>query len=147
MSRLIDNLKSDYLAAYAGLCPKSQPKSVIVYVESDEDIAFWRSILSEYENAQIKFEINLPSATSLAKGKKQVLARYDEIFDVLREEQLGQFLIRGAILQLDIKPDGKIWIQYDGIEEAIANVLVERGVPKQDIVAPYKRPYTGFAVA
>lgn len=59
--------------------------------------------------------------------------------------------VRGAILQLDIRPDGKIWIQYDGTEDGIANILVARGVSKQDIVlayhAPYKRPYTGFAVA
>lgn len=58
--------------------------------------------------------------------------------------------VRGAILQLDIKSDGKVWIQYDGTEEGIANRLVELGVPKEDIVlafhAPYKRPYTGFAV-
>jgi hypothetical protein len=57
--------------------------------------------------------------------------------------------IRGCVLHLDIK-DGKIWIQHDGTEVGVANELVEMGVPKQDIVlafhAPYKRPYTGFAV-
>lgn len=58
--------------------------------------------------------------------------------------------IRGTIFQVDIRPDGKIWVQYDGTEESIANLLVERGVPKHDIVlayhAPYKRPLTEFAV-
>lgn len=57
--------------------------------------------------------------------------------------------IRGCVLHIDIK-DGKIWIQHDGTEVGVANELVEMGVPKQDIVlafhAPYKRPYTGFAV-
>lgn len=57
--------------------------------------------------------------------------------------------IRGCVLHIDIK-DSKIWIQHDGTEVGIANELVEMGVPKQDIVlafhAPYKRPYTGFAV-
>ena len=56
---------------------------------------------------------------------------------------------RGCVLHVDIK-DGKIWIQHDGTEVGIANELVARGVPKNDIVlafhAPYKRPYTGFAV-
>ncbi len=56
----------------------------------------------------------------------------------------------GCLLHLDIK-DGKIWIQHDGTEVGVANELVEMGVPKEDIVlayhAPYKRPYTGFAVA
>ncbi len=63
----------------------------------------------------------------------------------------GHKRIRGVTLQVDIKPDGKIWIQYDGTEEGIANRLVELGVPKDEIVLafhpPYKRPYTGFAVS
>jgi hypothetical protein len=57
--------------------------------------------------------------------------------------------IHGSILHIDIR-DGKIWIQYDGTEEGIANRLVEYGVPRDDIVLafhpPYKRPYTTFAV-
>jgi hypothetical protein len=61
----------------------------------------------------------------------------------------GQERIYGCIAHLDIK-DGKVWIQHDGTEVGIANELVELGIPKQDIVlafhAPYKRPYTGFAV-
>lgn len=56
--------------------------------------------------------------------------------------------IHGTILHLDIR-DGKIWVQYDGTEEGIANRLVEYGVPREDIVLafhpPYKRPYTTFA--
>ncbi len=56
----------------------------------------------------------------------------------------------GCIMHLDIK-DSKIWIQHDGTEIGVANELVELGVPKEDIVLayhpPYKRPYTGFAVA
>jgi hypothetical protein len=53
-------------------------------------------------------------------------------------------------LHIDIK-EGKIWIQRDliDVEGGIAGELLERGVPKEDIVlafhAPYKRPYTGFA--
>ena len=56
----------------------------------------------------------------------------------------------GCIMHMDIK-DGKIWIQHDGTEIGVADELVELGVPKEDIVLayhpPYKRPYTGFAVA
>ncbi|NEO02004.1 MAG: XisI protein, partial [Moorea sp. SIO3I7] len=52
-------------------------------------------------------------------------------------------------VHVDIK-DGKIWIQHDGSEIAIADQLVELGVPKQDIVlayqAPIMRQYTEFAV-
>ena len=55
----------------------------------------------------------------------------------------------GCVLHLDIK-DGKIWIQHDGTEGGIANELLERGVPKHDIVlgfhSPFKRQFTEFAV-
>jgi hypothetical protein len=57
--------------------------------------------------------------------------------------------IRGCVLQIDIK-DNRIWIQHDGTETGVANELVEKGVPKQDIVlaflAPYKRQYSDFGV-
>lgn len=60
--------------------------------------------------------------------------------------------IYGCPLHIDIK-DGKVWIQRDLIDVrgGIAGELMDRGVPKEDIVLafhpPYKRPYTGFAVA
>ena len=57
--------------------------------------------------------------------------------------------VYGCVLHLDIK-DGKIWIQHDGTEGGIANELVDRGVPKHDIVlafhSPFKRQFTEFAV-
>jgi hypothetical protein len=57
--------------------------------------------------------------------------------------------IHGTLFHIDIR-NGKIWIQYDGTEEGIANRFVEQGVPKTDIVlafhAPFRRQYTGFAV-
>ena len=53
-------------------------------------------------------------------------------------------------IHLDIK-DGKIWIQRNMTETDLAQALVERGVPREDIVLglhpPYKRPYTGYGVA
>jgi hypothetical protein len=56
----------------------------------------------------------------------------------------------GIILHFDIK-DGKIWIQYNGTELSIAQLLTERGVPKTDIVigfhSPFKRQFDGYAVA
>jgi len=39
--------------------------------------------------------------------------------------------IYGCVLHVDIK-DGKIWVQHDGTEDAIADQLVALGVPKQD---------------
>ncbi len=49
---------------------------------------------------------------------------------------------------MDIKK-GKIWIQLDGIKEGVSKELLERGVPKHDIVqafhAPSRREYTDYA--
>ncbi|MDY7015114.1 MAG: XisI protein [Cyanobacteriota bacterium] len=45
----------------------------------------------------------------------------------------------GCILYVNIK-GSKIWIQHDGTEEGLANRLVERGVPKQDIVLAFHEP-------
>ncbi|HLO87074.1 MAG TPA: XisI protein [Nostocaceae cyanobacterium] len=70
-------------------------------------------------------------------------------FQVLNIGWKEQRRIYGVIIHVDIKDD-KIWIQRDGTEIGIANELVAAGVPKNDIVlgfhAPYKRPFTDFAV-
>ena len=45
----------------------------MAYVESYDDIFFWRSILKKFENERFYFEVMLPSRTSLSRGKKSVL--------------------------------------------------------------------------
>lgn len=54
------------------------------------------------------------------------------------------------IFHIDIR-NGKIWVQEDATDFNIVGELEQRGVPRQDIVlafqAPYKRPFTGYAVA
>lgn len=61
----------------------------------------------------------------------------------------GSTRIYGCALHVDII-EGKIWVQHDGTEDAIADQLVAKGVPKQDIVlayhAPHVRQYTEFAI-
>jgi XisI protein len=56
----------------------------------------------------------------------------------------------GCILHIRIKNE-KVYVEYDGTDVGFADVFVEEGIPKNDIVlafhAPAKRPYTGFAVA
>jgi Protein of unknown function (DUF4435) len=74
-TKLLDNLNSDYWAASSALQPKNAPQKVLVYVESHEDVAFWRNILHSFESSSVKFEINIPSVTSLEKGKKAALAK------------------------------------------------------------------------
>ena len=61
----------------------------------------------------------------------------------------GQKRFFGSVIHIDIK-DGKVWIQHDGTEHGIANDLLERGVPKEDIVLgfhhPFQRQFDGFAM-
>lgn len=58
--------------------------------------------------------------------------------------------IFNVILHLDIK-DEKIWIQHNGTETAIAQVLTNKGVLPTDIVlgfhSPFKRQFSGYATA
>jgi hypothetical protein len=71
--RLSDNLSSLYFAAANSLKPKNSRKKIIAYVESYDDISFWRTLFAKYEDKTRYFEVMLPSQTTLAKGKKTVL--------------------------------------------------------------------------
>ena len=58
----------------------------------------------------------------------------------------------GSFVHIDVKPDGKVWIQHDGTDLSIAKELIKRGIPQQDIVLGFKSPIErewveGFAVA
>ncbi len=71
--RLKDQVSSDYVNAANKLKSRSARKRIIAYVESYDDVFFWRSVLSQYEDETRYFEVMLPSKTSLVKGKKSVL--------------------------------------------------------------------------
>jgi hypothetical protein len=88
-STLKENLSSDFINAYTRLLPKKAAKTVLVYVESDEDIAFWYGILKAYETKDLKFDMQLPSRNSLAKGKEKALERNQDLLNL----KVGQYLI------------------------------------------------------
>ena len=58
--------------------------------------------------------------------------------------------IHGCVVHLEIIND-KIWIHRDGLEDGIANDLVNAGIPKNEIVLAFHppdiRPFTDFAVS
>lgn len=68
--RLTDNISSSYIEAANRLKPKCKGRRVVAYVESYDDVLFWRSVLEEFETPELRFEVMLPSRNSLAKGKK-----------------------------------------------------------------------------
>lgn len=55
-----------------------------------------------------------------------------------------------ALIDIEII-NGKFWIHYDGTEDGVATYLLEKGVPKEDIVlafySPERRKLTEFAIA
>lgn len=71
--RLQDHLSSDYIESANKLRSKRLKKRIVAYVESYDDVFFWRSILKKFENDEYYFEVMLPSRTSLSRGKKSAL--------------------------------------------------------------------------
>lgn len=57
----------------------------------------------------------------------------------------------GCFLHIDVKDDGKVWLQHDGTDLEVANELVAAGVEKRDLVLGFQpksvREVMEFAVA
>lgn len=78
------------------------------------------------------------------------------------DDQHGQYLvltdgwegierIYGPLVHLEVKPDAKVWLRYDGTDLEIGQELLNRGVLSTDLVlafhSPQLREYSGYAVA
>ena len=71
--KLRDSISSSYIEAANRLKSKKARRRIVAYVESYDDILFWRSVLSRFENDKRYFEVMLPSHKRLERGKKAVL--------------------------------------------------------------------------
>ena len=71
--RLSDNITSRYFEAANRLASKKARRRIVAYVESYDDIFFWRTVLGRFENDRRYFEVMLPSKGTLQRGKKSVL--------------------------------------------------------------------------
>lgn len=74
--RLTDNVMSDYIRAANRMKSKKARRRIVAYVESYDDIYFWRTVLSPFENEKRYFEVMLPSHKKLERGKKSVLMNF-----------------------------------------------------------------------
>lgn len=58
--------------------------------------------------------------------------------------------VHAVVFHLRIR-NGKIWVEWDGIEDGISQELLDAGIPKEDIVLAFYRPerrsLTEFAIA
>lgn len=72
--RLSENLSSQYFSAANRLGPKRSRRRIVAYVESYDDVFFWRTVLSRFENDDRYFQVMLPTRNQrLERGKKAVL--------------------------------------------------------------------------
>ena len=86
-NRLKDNINSQYFEAANALKSKQSRRRIVAYVEAYDDIYFWRTVLSDFEDDHRYFEVMLPSKASLTRGKKSVLMNF------LEGEPLGRDMI------------------------------------------------------
>jgi hypothetical protein len=86
-NRLKENINSRYFEAANALISKRARRRIVAYVESYDDIYFWRTVLTDFEDDQRFFEVMLPSKINLTRGKKSVLMNF------LEGEPLGHDMI------------------------------------------------------
>jgi len=112
--RLTDYISSDYIAAGDKLRRGGKKKRrIVAYVESYNDIFFWRSILSEFENDEREFQVMLPSRTDLSRGKKQAMTN-----------KLGEGLGKSMIACVDADYDYLIQGQTPYSHELLSNPFI-----------------------
>ncbi len=73
MKKLSEHITSDYFKAANKMKPKNARRKIVAYVESYDDVLFWRTLLGNYEDESRFFEIMLPSHENLERGKRSVL--------------------------------------------------------------------------
>lgn len=70
-------------------------------------------------------------------------------YEVLHIGWDGVRRVHGSVVHIDII-NNKVWIQYDGTSQPVAEALLEAGILREDIVLGFHpaelRQYTDFAV-
>jgi XisI protein len=46
-----------------------------------------------------------------------------------------------TFIHIDVKPNGRVWLQHDGTDLRIAERLAEKGISKSDIVIGFQPPH------
>jgi len=79
-----------------------------------------------------------------------IIDRENNHFQLLRVGWKDMERVHHCVVHIDLK-NSKVWIQEDRTEQGVATELMEKGIPKEDIVlafhAPFRRADTGFAEA
>lgn len=72
--RLTDNINSQYFGAANKMTSKKARRKIVVYVESYDDVFFWRTVLGRFEDESRYFDIMLPTRNQhIDRGKKAAI--------------------------------------------------------------------------
>lgn len=104
-SKLRDNLNSQYFEAANRLKSVKARRRIVAYVESYDDIYFWRTVLSRFEDETRYFEIMLPTHQKLERGKKSVLMKFIGYSPDSSKNKPGDVLGRDMIACVDADYD------------------------------------------
>lgn len=77
--KLTNHITSSYMTAANALRSQNARRRIIAYVESYDDVLFWRTVLKHFEDKTRYFEIMLPSKSEsgrklLGRGKKSAMS-------------------------------------------------------------------------
>lgn len=71
-------------------------------------------------------------------------------YQILRMAWIKGIFRSDIIFHFEIKSNGKLWLWVNNTDIVVTEDLIDRGIPKSDIVlgfhAPEVRAYTGYAV-
>jgi hypothetical protein len=109
-----------------------------------DNVSQYRKVIRDIITAYAQFKP--------ARGEIEIETIFDESndhYELMYSGWNGPYRVHGSVLHIDIR-DGKVWIQYDGTEEGIAERLLEAGIPRHKIVLAFKHPeirsHTDFAI-
>lgn len=98
MKSLTSNLTSNYLQA-SNMLQRKKCQTIVAYVESYDDIIFWKDILSDFATPEREFKVMLPSQTDLNRGKKTAMMNK-------LGPQLGNYMIACVDADIDYLMQG-----------------------------------------
>ncbi|GAB3888679.1 XisI protein [Spirosoma agri] len=114
----------------------------------DNPIAAYRNIVIELLESYAR--IPSVSADSNELEEQLILDTQRDHYQILAIGWENGRRVYYPVFHVDIR-DNKIWVQEDATDFDLVGELERRGVAKSDIVlafqSPYKRPYSGYAVA
>ena len=98
-----------------------------------------------YQTIIAQFIENLTAEYSQAMGSEleyqAIIDLKNNHFQFVRLGWTNRKFFYQILLHLDIKTDGKIWIQQNNTEISVSEILVNQGVTKSDIILGFRPAY------